>query len=73
MKTTTIETGSIVQFVYGAGCGEEYGILVEINETEWGPQYKFITDSGEVHYSSEIRKMGQRTANGSPIGCFLVE
>ena len=74
MKNTAnqIETGSIVKFIYGAQFGEECGIVVEINETQWGTQYKIITDEGEVQFTSEIREMGERTANGSPIGCFLV-
>lgn len=72
-NTNTIETGSIVKFVYGAGCGESFGILVEIKNGEWGTQYKIITDEGEEQWTSEIRQPGERSVNGSPIGCYLVK
>lgn len=72
-KANQIETGSIVKFIYGAGCGEEFGVLVEIKEGDWGTQYKVITNEGEEQWTSEIRNEGERTANGSPIGCYLVK
>jgi hypothetical protein len=75
MKNTSdqIETGAIVQFIYGAGYGESFGILVEIKETEWGTQYKIINDEGNEEFTSEIRNMGETTVNGSSIGCYLVK
>ena len=72
-EANTIETGSIVKFIYGAGCGEEFGILVEINEGQWGTQYKIITDEGKEEWTSEIRNEGETSVNGSPIGCYLVK
>ena len=72
-EANTIETGSIVKFIYGAGCGEEFGILVEINEGQWGTQYKIITDEGKEEWTSEIRNEGETTVKGSPIGCYLVK
>jgi len=72
-NTNTIEAGSIVKFIYGAGCGEEFGVLVEMKITEWGTQYKVITEEGKEQWTSEIRNEGERSANGSGIGCYLVK
>lgn len=72
-NTNQIETGSIVKFIYGAGCGEEFGILVEIKEGQWGSKYKVITEEGKEQWTSKIRNEGETTANGSPIGCYLIK
>lgn len=36
---TMLKRGDVVFFQYGAMCGEDFGTVVGVEETPWGPNY----------------------------------
>lgn len=66
-----IEAGATIELRYGFGQSEQ-GILVAKETSKWGTDYKIQMSDGREEWTNEIREEGQTSANGSPVGSYIV-
>ena len=65
-----VEIGTKIEFNYGAMHPTEFGVVTKVKDS-------IATIRGDIGFIEEInlsciRKMGETTVNGSPIGVFAV-
>lgn len=56
--------GTRIRFDYGAGCGEEFGVVTDYSVTRWGAALIVETEAGERKQVSGISTVG--------IGAYVV-
>lgn len=57
--------GDSVYFFYGAGEGEEQGIIYGIENNAWGPEYTVKTTANEFHTVFTLKPIAQRAGIGA--------